>query len=114
MLKNPKRARLNTICLERAIIKLGCEGTITGFDIDTKLQGQCSRASYGGGTGDADGLDLDDIITGRLVFCKPWMEGSTCHERSFALLQWTTLLPDVAVKPDTQNLFLIRDTDGNL
>lgn len=32
-------------------------------------------------------------------------------KRSFALFQWTTLLPDVAVKPDTHNLFLIRDTD---
>lgn len=32
-------------------------------------------------------------------------------DHSFALFQWTSLLPDVAVKPDTHNLFLIRDTD---
>lgn len=32
-------------------------------------------------------------------------------KRSFALFQWTSLLPDVAVKADTHNLFLIRDTD---
>ncbi|KAH8556458.1 galactose-binding domain-like protein [Umbelopsis sp. PMI_123] len=75
---------------EWAIIKLGCEGTITGFDIDTTNFRDSSPVQIKvEATVASEDLKEDDLDS--------W--------------KWVTLLPDVAVKPDTHNLYLIRDTD---
>ncbi|KAI9287078.1 galactose-binding domain-like protein [Umbelopsis sp. AD052] len=73
-----------------AIIRLGCEGTITGFDIDT--------------TNFRDSSPVQVKVEAAVA-------SEDLKDDDFDNWQWSTLLPDVAVKPDTHNLFLIRDTD---
>jgi len=75
---------------EWAIIKLGCEGAITGFDIDTTNFKDSSPVEV------------------KVEAASPLEDGD---EEDVDNWKWTSLLPDVAVKPDTHNLFLIRDTD---
>jgi allantoicase len=60
----------NIPLLVRAIIKLGCEGTITGFDIDTtNFKDSAPVEVKVEAAGDPDGLNEKDIENWKVLRC---------------------------------------------